>query len=269
MSLLDRIVSDTRALVEKRKRETPQRALEDRPLFARTPLDLFERLSQDEMSIIAEAKKASPSEGVIRESYDAAQLAQAYQKNGAAAISVLTEPQHFEGAIAHLPWVRAHVEDVPLLRKDFIIDEYQVVEAKAFGADAVLLIAAVLSRRQLYDLHQAAGELGLHCLVEVYELDELEKIDFHQVQILGANNRNLKTFEIDLNQSIRVFRRAPAHVVRVTESGLHTAEQLATMRRHGVDAALVGTAFMRAEDPGAALRTLREETAERLAQPAA
>ncbi len=264
MTLLDDLVADTRALVEERKRETPLRALEQRPLFERQPLSLSEPLCAGELSIIAEVKKASPSEGVLRADFHPARIAQGYAKSGAAAISILTEPSRFQGALEHLVWIRAHVPDLPLLRKDFIVDPYQLVEARAHGADAVLLIAAVLDRAQLYDLHQAADELDLDCLVEVYALDELEKIDFDQVRILGANNRDLKTFEIDLNQSIRVFRRAPKHVVRVSESGLKTAGELAVMRRHGIDAALIGTTLMQADDPGEALHTLKSE-ANRLA----
>lgn len=265
MSILDRILDDTRELVEKRKRETPISDLESRPIFSQERTSFYEPLCEDELSIIAEVKKASPSKGVIRENFDAAKIAQQYDKNGAAAISVLTEPQHFQGDIAFLPWIRAHGVKRPLLRKDFIIDEYQLVEARAFGADAVLLIATALEAGQLYDLHQAADALGLDCLVEVYGVEDLDKIDFHQVKILGANNRNLSTFEVDLNQSIRVFRRAPDHVVRVSESGLSTAKELAIMRQHGVDAVLIGESLMRADDPGAALRTLKDELNEALA----
>ncbi len=264
MSILDDIVADTRELVKERRQAVTQRELEQRPLFEREPLSLHDALCEDELSVIAEVKRASPSAGTIRANFNPAQIAQAYARNGAAAISVLTEPIHFEGALEHLVWIRAHLPDRPLLRKDFIVDPYQLVEARAHGADAVLLIAAVLDAEQLYDLHQAADELGLACLVEVYALDELDRIDFDQVQILGVNNRDLHTFEIDLNQSIRVFRRTPEHVVRVSESGLKTADELATMRRYGVDAVLIGTTLMQADDPGKKLRALREDTESRL-----
>ncbi len=261
MSILDRIVGDTCALVEERKREVPLQRLEQRPLFDRATCSLHERLCADELSVIAEIKKKAPSAGALRPAADVAAIAQGYARSGAAALSILTEPTHFGGALTDLAWVRAHVRDLPLLRKDFIIDPYQLAEAKAHGADAVLLIASVLEPRQLYDLHQAATEMGLDCLVEVYTLDELRRIDFDQVSILGVNNRDLNTFEIDLNQSIRVFRHVPEHVVRVSESGLTSARELATMRRYGVDAVLIGSALMRADDPGKALHALREETA--------
>ncbi|PSQ70199.1 MAG: indole-3-glycerol phosphate synthase [Bacteroidetes bacterium QH_2_67_10] len=201
MSILDDIVAATRERLPERKREAPLRELEARPMFERERRDFYEALCENELSVIAEIKKAAPSvgEGRLR--------------------TLRGEPERFGGRVEHLPFARAHVA-IPLLRKDFIVDEYQLVEAKAYGADAVLLIATVLAPEQLFDLHQAAAELGLDCLVEVYAPNELEKIDFHQVSILGANNRDLSTFEVDLNQSIRVFRRAPEHVVRVTESGV-------------------------------------------------
>ena len=268
MSILEELVESTRQRLSKRKREVPLEELETRPMFERERRDFYEALCADELSIIAEIKKAAPSAGDIRTSGNPGVLAQQYEQAGAAAISVLTEPERFGGAIEHLPFARAHTQ-LPLLRKDFIVDEYQLVEAKAYGADAVLLIATVLAPEQLFNLHQAATDLGLDCLVEVYTPEELDKIDFRQVSILGANNRDLSTFEIDLNQSIRVFRRTPEHVVRVTESGLSTAAELATMRRHDVDVALIGTALMKAESPGEKLRALREGAAENLRQPTA
>jgi indole-3-glycerol phosphate synthase len=270
MSVLDDIVEATRERLPERKREAPRSELEARPMFERERRSFRDALCADELSVIAEIKRRAPSAGTLREGGQGVvgSIAQQYEQAGAAAVSVLTEPERFGGRPEHLPFVRAHTE-LPLLRKDFIIDEYQLIEAKACGADAVLLIATVLAPGQLHDLHQAASDLGLGCLVEVYAPEELEKIDFHQVSILGANNRDLDTFEVDLNQSIRVFRRAPEHAVRVTESGLSRAEELATMRRYGVDAALIGTALMEAEHPGEKLKELRNGVAEQFRQPAA
>lgn len=261
MTILDKIVDDTRALLERRKREVPRAQLEQRPLYERATISLREHLATDQLAVIAEIKKKAPSAGRLRASADVAGIAQGYARSGAAAISVLTEPTHFGGSLTDLAWVRAHVDDVPLLRKDFVVDPYQLAEAKAYGADAVLLIASVLDAAQLRDLYQAARAMGLECLVEVYAAEELDRIDFDQVEVLGVNNRDLKTFEIDLNQSIRIFRQAPDHVVRVAESGMQSAEELATMRRYGVDAVLMGSALMRADDPAACLHALREETA--------
>ncbi len=258
MTILDTIVEDTRALVARRKRAVPVGRLRDRPAFDRPTLSLERALRRPDLAVLAEIKRASPSQGVIRQAFDVADLARQYEAHGAAAVSVLTEPTHFQGALDHLALARQAI-GLPLMRKDFIVDPYQLVEARAFGADAVLLIAAVLDRAQLADLHAAADALGLGCLVEVYEQKELEKIDFGQVKILGVNNRDLRTFAVDDDHSLRVFAAAPEGVVRVSESGLRTAADLAHLRRHGVDAVLIGETFMRAEKPGEALARLRAE----------
>ena len=265
MTILDRIVEDTRALVAQRKQAVPARGLEERIAAAGETRSLEAALRQDHLAILAEIKKASPSKGVIREDFDVPDLAQQYEKSGADAISVLTEPLHFQGSLANLTRARQAV-NLPLLRKDFIVDPYQLLEARAHGADAVLLIAAVLRRDELYDLHQAANELGLACLVEVYEHAELDKLDFDQITILGVNNRDLRTFEVDINHSLRVFEDAPEGVVRVSESGLRTAEDLAHLRRHSVDAVLIGETFMRAAEPGKKLAALKEDVRMMLAQ---
>jgi indole-3-glycerol phosphate synthase len=257
-NVLDEIIDDTRELVAKRKKETPIAELKDRPFYDdREPLSLTEALKEKGMSFIAEVKKASPSKGVIREDFDPAQIAQQYAANDASAISVLTEPLHFQGSIEHLAWIRAHVQNTPLLRKDFIVDPYQLVEARAVGADAVLLIATALDPGQLSELHHAATELGLSCLVEVYSHDDLEKIDWDQVQILGVNNRDLTTFEVDIENSLRIFDNVPRNVGRVAESGLSDPETLVRLREAGVNGVLIGEHFMRAEDPGEAVSDLR------------
>ena len=260
MSILNDIVDDTRHLLSRRKRAVSVGTLEDRPLFGRDPLPLAPALRREELTVIAEVKKASPSKGVIRSDFDPVDTARQYAENGAAALSVLTEPQHFQGKLDYLAQVRS-VVDVPILRKDFIVDPYQLVEARAYGADAVLLIAAVLDAQQLYDLHQAAGELGLSCLVELYDREELGKVDLDQVKVLGVNNRDLRTFEVDLDHSLRIFEEVPPSLVRVGESGLRTAQDLAHLRRHSIDAVLIGETLMRAPQPGEKLRSLRENTA--------
>jgi len=258
-NVLDEIIEDTRELVEERKTETPIAELKDRPFYSdREPLSLVEALKEKGMSFLAEVKKASPSKGVIREDFDPAAIAQQYAANDVSAISVLTEPLHFEGSIEHLAWIRAHVQDVPLVRKDFIIDPYQLVEARAVGADAVLLIATALDAGQLSELHHAATELGLNCLVEVYSQDDLDKIDWNQVQILGVNNRDLTTFEVDIENSLRIFENVPRSVGRVAESGLSDPETLVRLRKAGVNGVLIGEHFMRAENPGDALADLRD-----------
>lgn len=257
-NVLDEIIDDTRDLVEQRKRETPIAELKDRPFYSdRDPLSLEEALKERGMSFIAEVKKASPSKGEIRDDFNPAWIAQQYAANDVSAISVLTEPLHFQGSIEHLAWIRAHVPDVPLLRKDFIIDPYQLVEARAVGADAVLLIATALDPGRLSELHAAASELGLSCLVEVYSEADLEKIDWNQVDILGVNNRDLTTFEVDIENSLRIFEHVPRNVGRVAESGLDDPETLVRLREAGVNGVLIGEHFMRAENPGSALADLR------------
>ena len=260
MSILDDIIDDTRDLVERRKQNTPISELQERPFYdEREPLSLEQALKERGMSFIAEIKKASPSKGVIRDDFDPAAIAQQYAQHGAAAISVLTEPLHFQGSLEHMAWIRAHVPDTPLLRKDFIIDPYQLVEARAVGADAVLLIATALDPGQLSELHAAATELGLSCLVEVYTEEDLQKIDWDQVQILGVNNRDLHTFEVDIEHSLRIFDQTPKSVGRVAESGLSDPETLVRLRKAGVNGVLIGEHFMRADEPGDALAQLRAD----------
>ena len=264
-TILDQIVADTRELVARRKAHVPIRRLEEKPFFHGPTLSLAKALRRDHLAVIAEIKKASPSKGVIRPDFDVTDLARQYKAARADAVSVLTEPTHFQGSLDYLARARCTV-DLPLLRKDFIIDPYQLVEARAYGADAVLLIAAVLDRVHLRDLHQAADALGLSCLVEVYEPEECDRIDFDQVKILGVNNRNLRTFEVDVDHALRVFAEVPEGIVRVAESGLRSADELAYLRARGVDAVLIGETFMRAAEPGAKLRAMKREVEEKLAR---
>ena len=262
-NILDDIIADTRDLVEQRKQNTPLAELKDRPAYSdREPHSLVEALQERGMSFIAEVKKASPSKGQIREDFDPAWIAQQYAAHDASAISVLTEPQYFEGSLEYLAWIRAHVPDTPLLRKDFIIDPYQLVEARAVGADAVLLIATALDPGQLSELHAAADELGLSCLVEVYSEDDLQKIDWDQVEVLGVNNRDLTTFEVDIENSLRIFDQVPRNVGRVAESGLSDPDTLVRLRNAGINGVLIGEHFMRAENPGEALSALRDQAKE-------
>lgn len=258
MSILHRIVADTRDLVAQAKQKTPISALREGPCFNGPTLPFGPALRRDPLGIIAEIKKASPSKGIIRYNFDVRSIAVGYKHAGASALSVLTEPMYFHGSLANLVLARQTV-DLPILRKDFIVDSYQLYEARAYGADAVLLIASVLDAEQLKDLHAEATDLGLECLVEVYDPHELDRIDFDQVQVLGVNNRDLKTFEVDINRSLEVFRQAPDHVVRVSESGLGEAVDLADLQSAGVNAVLIGETFMKAADPGLALRHLRAD----------
>ena len=255
MNILDRIVSDTRDLLVKRKRQVSLNDLEALPHYSEKRRGFAKALQSQELAFITEIKKASPSKGIIREEFDPVWISQRYSASGSSAISVLTEPIHFQGSLDYLAQVRASAP-LPLLRKDFIFDPYQLYEARAYGADAVLLIVAILDRHQLSDLHQAAESLGLDCLVELYEESELDRVDLDQVRILGVNNRDLRTFTVDLSHSVRLFDRFPQHVVRISESGIYTVDDLHFLRQHDTDAVLIGESLMRAPDPGDQLQAL-------------
>lgn len=207
------------------------------------------------VNIIAECKRRSPSRGVLRTAYDPVAIATAYERAGAAAISVLTEPGFFDGSLEHLTAVRSAVA-IPLLRKDFTVDEYQLLEARAAGADAVLLIAAALADADLQRLANSARALGLAALVEVHDIDECQRALSTGASIIGVNNRNLRTLEVDLDASRVVAARIPSNVIGVSESGLKTPADLRSMKALGYQAYLLGERFMVDADPGAALAGL-------------
>jgi indole-3-glycerol phosphate synthase len=206
-------------------------------------------------AVIAEIKKASPSKGVLREHFEPAAIAERYAANGAACLSVLTDERFFQGAAAYLQQARAACA-LPALRKDFIVDEYQVFEARAIGADAVLLIAACLADAQMADLEAVARALGMDVLVEVHDGGELDRALKLATPLVGINNRNLRTFEVSLQTTLDLLPRMPAGRLLVTESGILGRADVQRMRDAGVHAFLVGEAFMRAADPGAALADL-------------
>lgn len=260
-TVLDGIVADVHAALAKRRATVPVAALEDRPAFHAPTLSLARALRRpDGPAFLAECKRKSPSAGVLRGEYDAASIARSYKAAAAAAVSVLTEPNHFGGSLADLAAVRDAV-DLPLLRKDFIVDTYQLAEARAYGADAVLLIAALLDPGHLHDLHDAATALSLGVLVEVHDPRELDGLDLSRFAVVGVNRRDLRTFEIAPERAAEIFPSLPPDVVRVAESGLATGADAAALAHAGADAFLVGTAFMRDADPGRALAALRRETA--------
>jgi indole-3-glycerol phosphate synthase len=209
----------------------------------------------DRLNIIAECKRRSPSRGVLRSDYDPVAIARSYEAAGAAAISVLTEPTFFDGALEHLGAVRSAVA-TPLLRKDFMVSEYQLLEARAAGADAVLLIVAALSQGELVRLHVAAKDLGLDVLVEVHDATELSRALDAGADLIGVNNRNLRTLTVDVDASERLIAGMPSYVVAVSESGLKTASDLTDLRQRGYLAFLIGERFMTAPDPGALLGDL-------------
>ena len=216
---------------------------------------LRQRLVVAEAAVIAEVKKASPSKGVLRERFVPAQIAASYARHGAACLSVLTDARFFQGAADDLQQARAACP-LPVLRKDFIVDAYQVDEARAMGADAVLLIAACLDDAHMADLEAQARALGMAVLVEVHDGPELDRALRLATPLVGINNRNLRTFEVSLDTTLALLPRLPADRLPVTESGILSRDDVRRMRDAGVHAFLVGEAFMRADDPGAALADL-------------
>jgi indole-3-glycerol phosphate synthase len=221
----------------------------------------IEPLRRDGVNVIAEIKRRSPSKGVIRDRFDPVAIARGYTANGAAAISVLTEEDFFDGSLEYLQAVR-NVSDLPLLRKDFIFDEYQIYEAVHAGADAILLIAALLGwgldGAQFNDLMQTANALGLDVLVEIHDREEIEKVMKYNVRLLGINNRNLRTFETTLDTSLELAALLPREITLVSESGIRTREDIDRLRAAGFHAFLIGEELMRAENEGEALKRLVE-----------
>ncbi len=208
--------------------------------------------------VIAEIKKASPSKGVLREDFDPASIAVSYADYGAACLSVLTDEDFFQGADAYLQQARAACE-LPVIRKDFIVDPYQVYEARALGADCILLIVACLEDAQMRELNELAYTLGMDVLVEVHDVAEMERALALPGRLVGINNRNLRTFEVSLQTTLELLSYVPNERLVVTESGIHTCEDVRLMREHGVGAFLVGEAFMRADNPGERLAALFAE----------
>ena len=222
-------------------------------------LAIQNKIDAGKPGVIAEIKKASPSKGVIREQFIPADIATSYEKGGAACLSVLTDRDFFQGSEDYLQQARSACS-LPVIRKDFIIDPYQVYEARAIGADCILLIVAVLNDTQLVDLSALATELGMDVLVEVHDAEELERALKLNLPLIGINNRNLRTFEVSLNTTLDLLKQIPGDRIVVTESAIHSQEDVVLMRDHGVNAFLVGEAFMRAEDPGAELARLFAES---------
>lgn len=250
-------------IVDRKQQELAQRLkqysvydLEQRAAAATATRGFAQALQHKRPAVIAEIKKASPSKGVIRENFDPAEIAQQYQHAGAACLSVLTDEDFFQGHDRYLKLARQHC-DLPALRKDFLIDPYQVVEARALEADCILLIVAALSDTQLQEMSHTAFEQCMDVLVEVHDEAELDRaLRLSEQCILGVNNRNLKTFEVDLNTSLRLKKRLPASRLLVTESGIATPEDVRMMQEHDIHTFLVGESFMKQPQPDLAFRAL-------------
>ncbi len=225
------------------------------------PRDFVQALRARETAIIAEIKKASPSKGLLRRNFHPAFVAHAYEEGGAACLSVLTDRHYFQGSLHDLEAARAAVS-LPVLRKDFIIDRTQIFESAAHGADAVLLIAAILDAADMRDFRELATSLGMASLVEVHDADELNRAIDSGAEIIGVNNRDLNTFEVSLDTSVRLSYLIPASAIRVSESGIETAADLELLRGAGFDAFLIGESLLRQENPAAMLRNLAGTTHE-------
>ncbi len=258
--ILDDIIKKTKEDLAKREKEFTMEWLGRSLAFnARAPRDVIPFLKATEEEpyrIISEVKKASPSKGVIREDFDPLEIAQAYERGGANAISVLTEPHFFQGDLEYLAGIRRYVS-IPLLRKDFIVSKYQILEALVYGADFILLIAAALSTKELKELLEYTRHLGMEALVEIHDKSELTKAIMAGADIIGINHRNLQTFEMNMRLSFDLIPLIPNGKIIVAESGIYEHAQLEELSKAGVDAFLVGESLMRQDDVETALRTLK------------
>ncbi len=257
--ILKKILHRKAEEIAERSARVSLQALRERVRAAEAPRGFLEALRQravpGDAAVIAEIKKASPSKGILREQFMPAEIAAGYEQGGATCLSVLTDIDFFQGADEYLQQARAACQ-LPVLRKDFVIDPYQVWEARALDADCILLIVAALDDTQLLDLLQLAGELGLDALVEVHDAEEMERALATPAPLIGVNNRNLRTFETSLETTLALRQGFPEDRLLVTESGIHTADDVQRMHAADVHAFLVGEAFMKAEDPGGKLSEL-------------
>jgi len=253
VSVLDSIIEGVREDLAKRRR--PLGELHEQMSQAPAPLDAHAVLKGDQIKVIAEVKRASPSKGALSSIGDPAALAEQYENAGASVISVLTEERRFKGSLADLTSVRDRVS-IPILRKDFMVDEYQFFEARAHGADMVLLIVAALAKSQLRDFYDLATEMGMAALIEVHTADELERAMEITPRIIGVNSRNLKTLEVNPVAFSELIPQIPNEVIRVAESGISQRSDVEFAQSHGADAILVGEALVTSADPNLAMRTL-------------
>ncbi|MBD3800793.1 MAG: indole-3-glycerol phosphate synthase TrpC [Campylobacterales bacterium] len=258
--ILDEIIAKTKEDLARREKEYSMDWLGRSLAFnARAPRPVIPHLKATEEEpyrIISEVKKASPSKGVIREDFDPVAIAQAYERGGANTISILTEPHYFQGSLDYLAQIRRYAS-IPLLRKDFIVSKYQLVEALVYGADFVLLIAKALSRKELKELLDYTRHLGMEALVEIHDKSDLTKAIFAGADIIGINHRNLETFEMDMELSYKLIPLIPNNKIIVAESGIYEHGQLEDLGKAGVDAFLVGESLMRQDDVERALRCLK------------
>lgn len=257
--ILKKILAHKAEEVAARKKQIPEKEIfkqaADAPTVREFNMAIQKSISEGKPAIIAEIKKASPSKGIIRENFDPAEIARCYESAGATCLSVLTDQEFFQGAGAHLRQARSACS-LPVLRKDFMVDRYQIYESRVLDADCVLLIVAALSDSQLQDFAGIATELHMDVLVEIHDREELERALMLRLPLIGINNRNLKTFNTDINTTIGLLPDVFHDRTVITESGIHSKDDVLLMRKHNVNTFLVGEAFMSAPDPGAKLREL-------------
>ena len=253
MTILDRILEVKRAEIAAAKARAPD--VERKAKAAAAPRDFVGALRARDPAVIAEIKKASPSRGVLREQFEPVAIARSYERAGAACLSVLTDERFFQGAAAHLAAAKGACS-LPVLRKDFVVEPFQVWESRAMGADCILLIAACLAQDEMRELERLAHQLGMAVLVEVHDGAELDAALALETPLIGINNRNLKSFETKLETTLDLLPRVPRNRMVISESGILSADDVSRMRNAGIRTFLVGEAFMRAVDPGAALRSL-------------
>ena len=253
--MLDKIIAQKREEVEQRKKVATITYLQQLIARQKPALDLAMALKGDHIRLIAEVKQASPSRGMLSPNFNPIELARTYAEGGAAAISVLTEANYFMGSIEHLAAIK-EVVGLPLLRKDFIFDFYQIYESRAYGADALLLIVAILSQEQLKELVSLSHSLGLRCLVEVHNEGEVERAVHSEAEIIGINNRDLNTLSIDINMTRRLRPLIPQERIVISESGIRSKRDIEKLRKWGVDAVLVGEALVTAGDVWAKMKEL-------------
>jgi len=254
-TVLDKICADKLAHIERMKAQTPLAALEEQIKHRPPTLGFIKALQKSSPALIAEVKKASPSKGIIRENFNAVEIAKIYESNGAACLSVLTDEPYFQGRDEYLTEIRKSV-NIPLLRKDFMLDEYQIFEARALGADCILLIMATLTDEQAQSLYQLATRLSLDTLFEVHDEGELQRCLALNPKMVGVNNRNLKTLDVDLGVGLSLAASMPDHILKVAESGITDYETLETFNAAGFNAFLIGESLMREPDIGEATRKI-------------
>jgi len=257
-NILDKILATKREEIRLTSSYRPiedlQREVGDAPIVRNFEQAIRNKIANGESAVIAEIKKASPSKGVIREQFDPITIAQTYEQNGAACLSVLTDRDYFMGAAEYLVAARSATQ-LPVLRKDFIVDPYQIFEARCMGADCILLIVAALEQSQMLELEHVATQLGMSVLVEAHSQEEFERAIQLETSLIGVNNRDLRTFETSLETTFGLISALPEDRILITESGIHDRTDVTLMRERGVFAFLVGEAFMRQPDPGEALKS--------------